>query len=319
MAEAKEKPINGVEAFWKDFCEVWREIPDKGLFFALAVVWVALFHIRGNAVFGWVDTSSLFGWLYWIYDNNENDAHGMLIPFVVLVLLWWKREELLPLKKGIWWPALGLVVLGLVLHVLGFMVQQTRLSVVGFFTGLYGLTGLVWGLGWLRRTFFPMFLFAFCIPLDTMSEAITYPLRVLATFISVGIADYVLGIEVVRQGTMIFDPQMTFRYDVAAACSGIRSLVTVLALTTIYGFLVFDSIWKRILMVAIALPLAVLGNVVRLTAIIAVAEAMGHDAGAFVEQKLGFITFAVAFACVLLVGYLLGETRRRSEPLPGVS
>ena len=67
--------------------------------------------------------------------------------------------------------------------------------------------------------------------------------------------------------------------------------------------------WKRVLMILAAVPLAVLGNVVRITGVIIAGDAFGHDAGAFVEQKLGFVTFAVAIACVLSLGYVLRDEK----------
>src|SRR5204862_4065088 len=127
---------------------------------------------------------------------------------------------------------------GLVIHLIGFMVQQTRISIIGFFLGLYGLTGLAWGRHWLQRTFFPFFLFVFCVPLGTMSDSLTFPLRMLVSKISVGIG-HVLGIDVIRDGSQIFNPRGTFQYDVAPACSGIRSLTALLALTPIFGFINF--------------------------------------------------------------------------------
>jgi exosortase len=268
---------------------------------------VLLFQFLGNSVFGYIDTGSLFGWMYEVYDTSPDDEHGKLIPFAVLGLFWWKREELMRLPKGIWWPALTLVVLALAFHVVGYIVQQTRVSIVAFFLGLYGLMGLVWGRQVLVASFFPMVLFVFCIPLATMSESITFPLRILVTKISAWIANNALGIGVIREGSQIMDQMRTFQYDVAAACSGIRSLISLLALTTIYGFITFSGWGKRLFMVLLAFPLAVAGNVVRITGVIVTGEAFGQDAGAYIEQKFGFVTFAVAIACVLAIGYWLRE------------
>ena len=128
-----------------------------------------------------------------------------------------------------------------------------------------------------------------------------------------GIAHLGLAPGLVRQGTMLFDAQSAFHYDIAPACSGIRSLVTLLALTTIYGFLSFKTTWKRVVMVAAAFPLAVIGNVARLTFTVGVAETFGQDAGSWVETKFGFVTFAVALGCVLLLGHWLRE-RNHQEP-----
>lgn len=307
MADPKPQPKNADPSFQEEFLECWQQLPDKMLFFGLLMVWCALFQWRGNAVFGWVDTSSLFQWMYWAYTTWPDDGHGVLIPFVVLVLFWWKRSELLALPKSVWWPAMALVVAGLFFHVAGYMVQQTHLSIVGFFTGLYGIMGLVWGRRWLRASFFPMILFVFCVPLGSLSDALTFPLRMFVSKISVGFANHVLGIPVLRDGANIFDAQGFFRYEVAAACSGLRSLISLVAMTTIYGFVTFKPMWKKILMVFVAIPLAVVGNIARITGVIVAGDAFGQNAGAFVETKLGFVTFAVAMVCVLLLGRLIQD------------
>jgi len=182
------------------------------------------------------------------------------------------------------------------------------LSVIGFLLGLYGLTGLAWGRHWLMSSFFPFFLLAFCIPVAEFAEPLTMPLRLVVSRIVEMVAHLGLSPDLVREGTRLMDAQRTFAYEVAAPCSGIRSLVALLALTTIYGFINFKSPWKRAVMMLIALPLAVLGNVVRLCFTIAVAETFGQNAGKAVETKLGFVTFVVAVGCSLLVARWLEKT-----------
>ena len=285
----------------------WRSLPDKPLFFCLLAAWILFFHFLGNSTFGYKDTPSLFVWMNYTYNNSEDDAHGKLIPVVVLVLLAVKRKELTAVSKAPWWPALSLVLAGLLLHVIGYVIQQTRISIIAFFVGFYGLTGLVWGREWLKATFFPYFLFAFCFPMGTLAEKITFPLRMLVTHISVGIG-HALGIEVVRNGTQIMSAD-GFNFDVAPACSGIRSLTALTALTTIYGFLTFKAGWKRALMVLIAVPLAVIGNVARIAGVIITAEAFGQKAGLKFHDGAGFVTFAVAIVCVLALGHWLREDR----------
>jgi exosortase len=304
-ASSQERPPGG-PGWREDLGRFWGALPHKPLFFGLAVAWVAFFHFLGNSTFGYKDTGSLFVWLEYVYAQSPDDEHGRLIPFVVLALLWWKREELIAVSKRAWWPAFGLVVAGMVLHLAGFVVQQTRVSLVGFLVGLYGLTGLVWGREWLKATFFPGFLFVFCLPVGTLAEAITFPLRMLVTVVSVGVGSG-LGVDVVRNGTQILGAGGSYHFDVAPACSGIRSLTALTALTTIYGFMHFRSGWKRLLMVLVAVPVAVLGNVVRITGMIVTAEAFGQEAGVKFHDSAGFVVFAVAIVCVLGLGHWLRE------------
>src|ERR1043165_2990589 len=109
MASDAQKKPGMVEEFLGEFRQLWPQLPNKGLFFGLLAAWLALFHFLGNSTFGYVDTSSLFHWMYNDYDSVSpaaDDGHGKLIPFVVLGLLWWKRKELLALPKQTWWPGL---------------------------------------------------------------------------------------------------------------------------------------------------------------------------------------------------------------------
>src|SRR5436190_1507475 len=165
----QNQQVTESKSFRLDVLDCWNRLPNKIFFSILLVAWLALFQFLGNATLGYIrsESPSLFRWLLDAYDPAGNylrsdDGHGVLIPFVVLALLWWKREELLGQELRTWSPGLLLVGLGLLLHMVGYLGQQPKLSVVAFFVGIYGLTGLAWGPGWLRRSFFPFFLFAFC-------------------------------------------------------------------------------------------------------------------------------------------------------------
>ncbi|MGE3311578.1 MAG: exosortase/archaeosortase family protein [Limisphaerales bacterium] len=276
-----------------------RSLPSKALFLGLIGAWILLFVLYGNATFGYVDTSSLFGWLNYSYANSQDDELGRYIPFLVLGLCWWKRDELIETAKTPSFAGVGIVAIALALHVLGFLVQQTRLSVVAFYLGIYGLLGCVWGTRFLKVTFFPCFLFAFCVPLGTLADTITVPLRMAATTATAWVSRYILGVALIQQGNQIFDVQGTFQYEVAAACGGLRSLTATLALAAIYAFVALDRdrAWKKVVMILSALPLAVAGNTLRLTLIVIAAEAFGQKAGNWVHDNslLSLLPYVPAF------------------------
>ena len=177
----------------------------------------------GNSTLGFVHSPSLLYWMYLIYPGD--DAHAFIIPFVVLGILWWNRKELLALPLRTWSPGLLILIFALLLHFLGYRVQQPRISIMALFIGIYGLSGMAWGPEWLRKTFFPFVLFAFCIPMGTLSQQITFPLRLMVSKIVEGICQNVLPIDILRNGTILYDPTGHYQYDVAAACSGMRSLI----------------------------------------------------------------------------------------------
>ena len=309
---------------WEDTIRCWHRLPNKMFFFALLAAWLALFQFLGNSTFGYLHSASIFRWMLMAYYTNNtapsDDAYINVIPFLVIGLFWWKRRELLELPLKIWLPALGFVVLGLILHIAGYLIQQPRVSIAAFFIGIYGLMGLAWGRDWLRNSLFPFFLFIFCEPLSVVLEPITFPLRLLDTQLVQWVAHYLLGIDVMRMGTALFDPFGTYQYDVAAACSGIRSLVSIFLLATVYGFMTFRSPWKRLFLMALAFPLSVLGNLFRMLCIIVAAEMGGQSAGNYVHEggPLGIISllpYIPAILGLLLIGRWM-EKKFNSEEKP---
>jgi exosortase len=304
-----ENPDNELRKnFWQDTADCWQRLPNKVFFFMLLAAWLALFQFLGNAILGYVHTPSLFSWMYGQYNNpRADDAHGNFIPFLVIGLFWWKRRELLAPPLKLWWPGLLILLAALMLHIAGYAVQQPYLSIVALFAGIYGLMGLAWGRVWLRHSLFPFFLFMFSVPLGQRAEFITFPLRQLVSRLSELVAHGVLGIDVIRVGTQLLDPSGSYGFDVEAACSGMRSLIAVFLLATIYGFFVFRSPWKRLLLMALALPFSVLGNLARMLLIIMAAELGGQSWGNYVHEggPLGIISlvpYLPAIIGLLLVG-----------------
>jgi exosortase len=317
------EPGNGIlEDFRIDFFEFWQQLPNKGFFFFLLAAWLALFHLLGNSTFGYVDTSSLLAWMVNAYSKTQentmaDDGHGMLVPFLVLALFWWKRKQLVSQPLRTWSPALVIVALALLMHILGYVVQQPRVSIIGLFTGIFGLMGLAWGPAWLKNSLFPFFLFAFCVPLGSLAEPITFPLRLLVTWLVEQVSHLVL-INVVREGTQLYDPTHRYQYEVAAACSGIRSLITIFLMSTAYGFVCFDRWWKRGAVVLSGVPLAVLGNLLRMLMIVVAAEMGGQDWGLYVHDSMWFslTPYVLAFFGLFWIGHLLGEKPASKRPKP---
>jgi exosortase len=306
QAEAPAK--TGLEEFREELPRVWAAIPDKGLFLGLLAAWLLVFHFLGNATYGYIDSASLFSWLKNAYDApGSDDAHGNLMPFVVLALFWWKREDLARVTPRAWWPGLFGLAGAMGLHVLGFAAQQPQVSVVAMFAGIYALMATVWGWRLAIAAFFPFVMFVFCVPLSGVAEPLTVPLRGVSADVAVFVSRDLLGIPILQVGVQLVDPHGRYTYEVAAACSGMRSVITLLALTTAYGWVNFDAWWKRGFVISLAIPLALMGNVFRLVSIVIAAEAFGQEAGAFVHDWFGFVTFAMALGVLMLVGHWLSE------------
>lgn len=303
------QPAGGVSV--TELRKIWSSLPSKALLGVCLLAWIALFHWLGNSRFSFADTPSLFGWLYPVYMSNPDDSLGLLVPFISAYLAWGQRDRLIALAKASWPPALALVAAGLLLHLLGYLVQQARLSTLGFLLGLYGLTGVFWGRDWLRATMFFFGLLLFCIPTTVLLEGITFRLRILVATLATNFCGGVLGLKLIREGTAVFSLLPSgatgFQFEVAAACSGMRSATVVLLLTLVYGWLKLRAFWRRAALFLMAPLLAVLGNVLRLIVVFIVSDAFGQNAGAAIENKFGFVTFAFAMGGVVLLGWLLRD------------
>lgn len=164
-------------------------------------------------------------------------------------------------------------------------------------------------------SFFPFFLFSFCLPLSGgPADSLTLPLRYLATRITCLFTNVVLGINVIQEGTRVFNPTGAYQYEIAAACSGMRSLTATFAIAVIYAFVVLKSPWRRAVMIASAIPLAVAANVIRLSTIILAAEAFGgQQAGNYVHESswMSLLPYIPAIGGVVLLGHWLREDKKK--------
>ena len=178
--------------------------------------------------------------------------------------------------------------------------------------------GLAWGPAWLRGSLFPFFLFAFNVPFASIAQPITFRLRLLVSWLVTGICNNLLGIDVIREGTGLFNSAHTYSYEVAAACSGLRSTIAILALCTVYGFMTFDKNWKRILMMAGAFPLSMFGNTLRMLAIIVAAEIGGKSWGDFVHENFFFslLPYVPAILGVIALAHWLREPAAEPALIP---
>jgi len=320
---ADQSTVGILDEFQTEFSEFWRRLPNKGFFLALLACWLGLFQFFGNATLGYVDTPSLFSWMINSYTardldgNLQDDSMGMWVPLLVLGLIWWKQKELVAQPLKLWGPGLLVVVCGMGLHLVGYFIQQPRLSIVALLTGIYGLMGMAWGREWMRKIFFPFFLLVFLIPFSTLIEPITFPLRLIAARIVEWICQELLLLNVLREGTMLRDGAGHYQYDVAGPCSGIRSLMAVGLMATVGSFVFFKQWRRRAVLFALVIPLAVVGNVLRLMSIIIAAKIWGQSWGNWVHEGgpggiFSLLPYVPAIFGLIYVGQWMEE--KKPEP-----
>jgi exosortase len=248
--------------------------------------------------------ASVVGSLVRQWWDDPNYGHGFFVPMFAAYILWRQRDEWRAMHRQasnfglpIMLFAVGLLMLG----TLGAELFTIRLSLVFLISGI-----VVFLAGWrvLRSVAFPLGYLIFMIPLPAIVYyQLTFPLQLLAS--RLGAKGLVaLGIRTMRQGNLLILPNCTL--EVVEACSGVRSLVSLLAAVVAYGYLAEASIWKRCVLAGLTVPIVILSNGFRLvaTGVISFLFGPGADTG-IVHIAVGLAFFMLAFFSILLIHALL--------------
>ncbi len=267
---------------------------DKKLIGSIALLVVCFGLVYRNVIVDLVDD----------WSRNANYSHGFLIVPIALYLAWERRERFCAAKQE---PSkLGLVVVAgslamLAVGVLGVEFFITRVSMLGVIAG-----SLVFLYGWtqLRIMFFPIAFLLLMIPIPAIVfNQIAFPLQLLASRCG-ELTLNAFQIPVLREGNVIQLANTSL--EVAEACSGIRSLISLLTLGIVYGYLVEGRIWARALLALATIPVAIAANAFRVAGTGLAAHFYGADAAqGFFHMFSGWLIFLVAFAMLFLLHRLL--------------
>jgi exosortase len=232
--------------------------------------------------------------------TDDNYSHGFLIIPLALFFVWERRANLAALpRKGSplgWVIVLGSLIV-LAVGILGAELFLTRISLIGVLAG----TALFIG-GWavLRKLALPLAFLILMIPLPAIIfNQIAFPLQLLASrFGETCISAF--NIPVLREGNVIVLANTTL--EVAEACSGIRSLISLLTLGIVFGYFVDPRPWMRALIALTTVPIAVLANGLRVAGTGIAAHYYGPEAAqGFLHEFSGWLVFLVSFTMLFLV------------------
>lgn len=280
---------------------------------------VYLFGVEGNNEETASQGRSAVGWMIGRWNWVGADmSHGWLIPLVSLAMAWSKREDIRAAPKDLSWAGFCIVVVSLLLYLAGLRVQQTRFVLAAFVGLSWGIPFFLFGGTVARLLLFPCAYLVLCIPL-TFLDSLTFPLRLVSSSVSEMLLNG-LGISVTRLGTaMHINAGGGFSLDVAHPCSGLRYLLAMVALTTAYAYFTQTSPLKRAVLSVSSVPLAMAGNIARITLIAVVGVFFGENfAVGFYHDYSGYVVFGVATVLMLGLGSLLhrdSHTRCRKESL----
>ena len=243
--------------------------------------------------------------------NDPDYSHGFLVPFLSAYFIWERWDDLK--KKKIAPSLLGPVALcfGLACLVIGLVGAELYVQRFSLIIVLAGLVLLILGWRYLWILSFPIGFLIFMIPLPAIVvNTIAFPLQLFAAETAT-FCLFSLGIPVLREGNLIMLASITL--EVAEACSGLRSLLSLLALGTVYGYFSQDTVWKRWVLVILSIPIAIVANAFRVSGTGILAHYFGVEAAeGFYHTFEGWIVFVVAFVLLFFCGMILGKVGNRS-------
>lgn len=240
-------------------------------------------------------------WLYWPtlfhlvgqWWHDPNFSHGFFVPLFSVFVIWQERARLARILPRPSWSGVIVLVVGLAVLVVGrlgaelFLDRSSMLLVLASAIILFG--------GWtsFRAVLFPWAFLLLMIPIPSIVfNQITFPLQLLASQVAAAVLP-VLGVPVLREGNVINLPAMPL--EVAEACSGIRSLMSLLALAIIYGYLTEKRLWIRWLLVIAAVPITVFANDVRIVGTGLLVQYWDPEAAeGYFHASWGWIIFVVS-------------------------
>jgi len=240
----------------------------------------------------------------WITEFDSSYSPGPFAPIVSGYIIWKKRDILKSIedKPSIW--GLAIIIPFLILHIIGQIGDLQQISIFSFICILAGLSVFLKGWIFTYEVLFPIGFLFFMIPMGFLDTMVGVPLRMVASNWAAVILE-MMGFEVIRIGTQI---QLVglFAFDVAAPCSGLKSLVSLIALGLAFAYLSEKNNWKRTIIILSSVPIAIFANIIRIVLIGLIAVSFGEKlALGFFHSFSGFFLFGFALFALAGIGRIL--------------
>lgn len=232
--------------------------------------------------------------------SDPNFSHGFFVPLFSAFVIWQERSRLTSLSLRPSWWGLGFVGFGLCVLIVGQMGAELFLSRLSMLIVLGGLIVLFLGWNFFRALLFPWAFLLLMIPIPAIIfSQITFPLQLLAAKAASTILPW-MGVPVLREGNVIILPGKVL--EVAEACSGIRSLMSLATLAVIYGYLMERRLVVRVLLALASVPIAVAANSLRIVGTGLLVQYWDPErAEGFFHEFSGWLIFVVSLVMLYLL------------------
>jgi exosortase len=241
--------------------------------------------------------------------TDENMGHGFFVPLVAGYIAWRRRDALTfdPKQGNLW--GLAVVVFAALLSLVATLGAELFTARMSFVVALIGVILYLGGMRWIKILSFPLALLLFMIPIPTIIYAqLTLHLQILASQLGEMLIT-LMGIPVLRAGNTLQLPSQTL--DIAEACSGIRSLLSLMCLSLVFAYFMDKKVWMRWALLGATIPIAIGANGIRVALTGLLSEIDTKLAGGMYHETEGYIVFIVALAALFLTHRLLNLAAKK--------
>jgi exosortase len=271
-----------------------RSLPFAAIVWFTALLVVAYFPTLKHLVEQW--------------SSDEDVGHGFFVPLVAGYIAWQRRDQLMALEwKPAWW-GVAIMLWGILQSYVGALGAELFLQRSAFLITLVGLLLVLGGVELVKTLAFPLLLLPFMIPIPSVIyNQITFPLQLFASSAAETVLS-VLGIPVLRDGNVLELASQPL--NVAEACSGIRSLLSLTFLSLVYAYFFDKHVWMRWALLIGTVPIAILANAGRVTITGILSEINPELAHGFFHSLEGWVIFLIAFVMLLALHWTIKTVYR---------
>ncbi len=252
-----------------------------------------------------------FIWMIARFDAPDTYySHGYLVPLISLALIYLKRDKLKVLKKDTSSLGLILIIASLALYVITLILDIGFMGGISFLITLTGLSFYLGGVNFTKEIWFPLFFLIFMVPLPRILVIhISFKMKLLAAKAGTFLINK-LGIMASCNGSIIHLPNTVL--TVGSPCSGLRSLIALLGLGTLFAYMADLPKAKKYLLFLVSIPLAFIGNILRITLLLWVAYKYGSETatGKFHDYS-GYAIFVFTLLGLIGVNKLLQWKKKK--------
>ncbi len=243
------------------------------------------------------------------WGTDPNFSHGFFVPAFAGFVVWQERSRLAAIRSSPSAWGLPIILFSLCTLILGVFGAELFLSRISLLMLLAGMILFFVGWEFLRGVLFPLLFLILMVPIPAIIfSQITFPLQILASKLSATVLPF-FGVPVFREGNVINLPAMPL--EVAEACSGIRSLLSLLTLAIMYGYLVEKRVAVRVVLALAAVPIAVGANALRIVGTGLLVQYWDPDkAEGFFHAFSGLLMFVVSLLMLFALHQTLSLFRR---------